>query len=880
MDFNSALGIVRLLINSGLDRDSAITNPAIPLELKERIRETLEREDTIILQPIRVLSAGWSNDDWLTNYDRSLWHYWLNLRTYLISYKNFSNESIRSLDEATDRILGQLVDPSTDQFNIRGLVLGYVQSGKTANYTGLIAKAVDVGYRLIIVMSGTDNGLRRQTQIRLDRELVGYADKNIPAVQLPPMGKQWHQFTNEDINGDFQVVNTNAAALQGTQPVLLVIKKNGTVLRRLHAWLDSTSADIRKTLPVLIIDDEADLASIDTRGTYQTDDEIPDDYAEPTVINGLVRGLLEKFNKRAYVAYTATPFANILIPHDTFDPDAHQDLYPRDFIIDLPKPVNYFGAEEQFGRIDPETGEEVGGLDTIRLISDDELDVINRQRNIPPSLENAILDFVLASAARAQRGELNSPSTMLLHGSYLILKQMEWYQIILDRFSELKNEWRYLRKISLASLLEERWENEFIPISESSYPDRVVPFSKIYPFINQIFESIQVKVINSRTGDILDYETEPNLKAIAVGGNKLSRGLTLEGLTTSYFFRSSPMYDTLMQMGRWFGFRKGYEDLVRVYMTADLASWFSDLARVEYELRQDIQLYEAMNVTPLELGTRILKHPAMLVTSRMKKRFARTIIVKQSYSGKVMQTFRFPFSRPSDLSYLLDNNLNTTKDFLNNIGNPEWIDNRPVWANISPNDIIHYLENYCIDPNARNIYLPLIIQYIQNQNELNELINWTVIVRGRENNDSVLGKIDFGLQYPIPMISRTKLKSDRDSLGVITSPNDETLDLNKLELEQLEGYRNTAGIRIGINPAARGVRPSSRGLLLIYPVSRFSGYETPCTSNREPIFMNPDDTSSQDVICLALSFPETISDEGIEGEYLIGTVDGRTNDFD
>ena len=255
----------------------------------------------------------------------------------------------------------------------------------------------------MIVLSGLDNGLRRQTQIRLDRELVGYAEGCVGAVRLPPVGQRWHQFTTEEFGGDFRPGHANHSALQGSQPVLLVMKKNARVLDRLHTWLDAAPEEVRNALPLLVIDDEADQASVDTRGSYQTSD--PDqDYAEPAVINGLIRELLHKFRRRAYVAYTATPFANILIPHDNVDPNAGSDLYPRDFIVDLPQPDGYFGAERLFGRLDEETGEFIDGMDVIRHIPDIDIATLDADQ-LPDSLCTAIMDFVLAGAARAERGD-------------------------------------------------------------------------------------------------------------------------------------------------------------------------------------------------------------------------------------------------------------------------------------------------------------------------------------------------------------------------------------------------------------------------------------------------------------------------------------------
>ncbi len=400
-------------------------------------------------------------------------------------------------------------------------------------------------------------------------------------------------------------------------------------------------------------------------------------------------------------------------------------------------------------------------------------------------------------------------------------------------------------------------------------------FSHIINYIGQVFELVQVRVINSRTGEVLDYEREPNLKTIAVGGNRLSRGLTLEGLITSYFFRSTAMYDTLMQMGRWFGFKNGYEDLTRIYMTSDLAGWFSDLALVEYELRQDIREYEAQNVTPLELGTRILKHPAMLVTSRLKQRYARSIIVEQSYSSQVLQTFRFPFQRLDDLSDLLKANLAATKGFLSRLGDPTWEKHGPLWRISSPDLILEFLNNYRVDPDVRNIYIPFIIDYIQRQIGFGELINWAVAVRGRETVEPILGEIDLGIKRSVSMISRNRLAGDPDSLGVITNPDDEQAGLTEEELQRAKELEQSFNPKIGSNPAARMVRPATNGLLLIYPVSRFSGHEHTPRQSRRPMYENPDDPRCKNVICFAISFPKSEKDQGIRGEYVIGTVDWR-----
>lgn len=873
MNIDDALGIVRLLIDKGLDREEAINNLAIPVALRSEIKQILEKEENIILEPAKVLVAKDRDDDWLHKVDRSTWYYWTTLRNYLLGNRALSFPAVRSLDEATDRILGYFDPPHKEQINIRGLVIGYVQSGKTANFAALIAKAADIGFRLIIVLSGIDNGLRRQTQIRLNRELVGYVDGRAVGVPLPPMGRRWHQFTTEELSGDFQPGFANYAALQGNQPVLLVIKKNASVLRRLHDWIDLAPEDVRQKLPVLVIDDEADQASIDTRGSYIEEGEpIPDDYEPPSVINGRIRELLRKFRKRAYVAYTATPFANVLVPHDNYDPNVEADLYPKDFIVDLPKPDGYFGAEELFGRIDPNTGEESGGLEIINPIPQEELSAIENEE-IPPSLELALMDFVLGGAARIVRGQGDSPSSMLLHGSQRIAKQRELRNLVSNRFSELRDEWRYQRSEGILPRLRQRWDQTFLPVSRTVNASIQTSFDELVPAIGQFFESIQIREINSDTGDMLDYEAEPNLKVIAIGGNRLARGITIEGLLVSYFFRPSTMYDTLMQMGRWFGFRSGYEDLTRIYMTHELETAFSHLARAEYELREDIKVYEALKVTPLELGTRILKHPTMLVTSRLKQRYSESIIIEQTYSAHLEQTIRFPFDRPDILQSLLSSNLEVTTSFVSSLGEPAfWEPFGPIWSNVTADLVLGFMSSYKIDPEALNLSMELMRAYIERKNELGELTNWTISVRGREKTDPILKEIDLGLEKTIAMASRTRKPSEKNSLGVITNPTDELIGLSADQLIDVRRLQAQFSGSKGLGIAARKTRGAKNGLLLLYPISRYSGHEKKRSSSGRAIYVNPDDPLSSDLIGLAISFPESSNDQPIIGEYAIGTV--------
>ena len=843
------------------------------------VRKQIESERNFILVPVKTISAAGDRPDWLGNIDRANWYYWPTLRQYLITRMGLPSHALRSLEDSSDRVLRQLANPQDDKFDVRGLVLGFVQSGKTANYTAVIAKAADAGYRLFIILAGIDNGLRRQTNIRLKKELVGYTDGRTVSVPLPPIGKQWHEFTRADLNGDFQPGFANHAALQGSQPVLLVVKKNGDVLRRLLAWLDDAPIEVRQRLPVLIIDDEADQASIDTRGSYQNEQEYNEErdaqeYDPPSIINGLIRELLLRFEKRSYIAYTATPYANIIIPHNSMDPDRGNDLYPKDFIIDLPKPDGYFGAEELFGLSDSEDDAE--GLDVIREVDHPhDIDVL-QSGGLPDSLKIAMMDFVLAGAARASRGHGNFPATMLVHTSHAVATQSHLRNLISTRFGEIRDEWRYQRRYSISKLLKERWESEFRPVTQKLNMELDAEFSVIEPNIGPFFESVQVVELNSSTGEVLDYEQEPHLKAIAIGGNKLSRGLTLEGLLVSYFVRRSPTYDTLMQMARWFGFRGRYEDLCRIWTTLELAEWFSDLALVEHRLRSDIQIYEAHGLTPYEVGMRIWQHPTLQVTSPLKRRFASTTTVSQTYSLSLEQTFRFPLNEPELLAEEAERMGVALGDLVERLGKPSEVENKgPRWEGVTPDVIIDFLSRY--DGRAainRGMSIPLVCKYIDRMNGCGELASWTISFRAREDKEETLGLTRWSFLVPaLPMISRTRLRMT-DSLGVVTTPGDEEVGLNGEEIKAARAIVEAAMANNQVksrNSAAREVRSPRRGLLLLYPISRFSGHEKEPRGIRKPLFQNPRGSLARDLLALAVSLPRSEQPQQVEA-YLTGSA--------
>lgn len=874
---DQALRTARALIDLGHPAESAIANPLIPASLRDWVASKIQEESNRTYERARVIVGPDADDNWLSGLDRSDWYYWKTLRTYLLVEKNRSKDVVASLDDVSDQVLRHLKPPTQSEFDVRGLVLGYVQSGKTANFTALIAKAADVGYRLIVVLSGIDKGLRRQTQLRLNRELTGYPNNPKGAVRFPPVGKQWHQFSTDDLDGDFHPGRANAAALQGSQPVLIVVKKNGSVLRRLRAWFRSSTEDVRRNLPTLFIDDEADQASVDTRGSYQTEGEFDPadpDYEPPAVINGLIRELVQVFSRRAYVAYTATPFANILIPHDTYDGKAGEDLYPKDFFIDLPKPAGYFGTEEFFGRFDPATDEEVKGLNVLRTVPDEQVAALMQSNELVATLEQAIMAFGLGGAARALRGKANEPCTMLVHTSQKIADQGPTKRLVEQRFRELRDEWRYDRKGGIKERFKKLWEADFVPTSRSVAGAPVHSFADIEGAIGPFLDAVSVREINSDKGEVLDYELEPSLKAIAIGGNKLSRGLTLEGLLVSYFARKSPQYDTLLQMCRWYGYRGGYQDLTRIYTTGTLAGWFADLALVEHRLRQDIEQYEKVpGLTPYDVGVRILQHPSMQVTSALKSRFTTSTRISQSYSGSLEQTFKFPLNNPDRLAVLAEKNRQAASRFLTQLGAPTRTESMgPLWADVTATQVVAFLRSYAVDPEVGGLAPELMAGWIERQNVEGDLVNWTVVVRGRDKEGMKLGAANWlpptaGKAWNL---SRTRIAGS-NSLGVITTPGDEEFGLTAEELEQAKQNVASGAVK-DRNVAARRSRRSSCGLLLLYPISRFSGHDDGGPlGTREKLFADPNDGQACDLIGLALSFPVT-KKAGPSEAYLEGTA--------
>jgi hypothetical protein len=876
-DTSRYLRVVRVMVDSfQLSIDEAIARAGVPAELEAEVRAAWDLETSQIAAPARILSAAKGGRlPWFKEWDPAQGYYWRRLRSYLIDSKGRPLTMVDSLDTVTDRILANLEDPRSSgakRFRVQGLVVGYVQSGKTANYSALITKAADAGYKLVIVLAGIHNELRRQTQVRLNAEL-GIGAEGSKGVGEPVAGKKWVAITTPDLHGDFRAGTVDASILQGNDHVLAVVKKNGPVLRRLIAWM---SGKVPANLPVLIIDDEADQASINTRGNRaevsetldpeDRDSTDPGNETEPSVINGLIRELIKVFSRVSFVAYTATPFANCLIGHDAEDRELYEDLYPRDFIVSLPRPPTYFGAERLFGR--PALPNETSGippLDVIRVVPDGHLpSLIPESRakaarfkpSVPPSLRNALCDFIVGLAARYQRGQADQPTCMLVHIHHQMVVQERLRDAVDEELKNIRNAWRYGSGVPD---LEDRWKDMRRTIRALD-ESRDISFDKLRPHLDQIFrEPVRVMLLNSGSDDVLDYEREPDLKAVIIGGNRLSRGLTLEGLLVSYFVRDTSYYDTLMQMGRWFGYRSDYVDVTRLWTTPELISNFRDLALAEEELRHEIARYEHEQLTPRDFGPKIRTHPAMLVTAKNKMGAGR--VLQQSYSARLLNTLTF---RLSDSEWL-NANLEATRALIRGLGTPTPEDDLNfTWEDVDAEDVVRFLNAYKAVPSSSFDIEP-VRKYIAEQRKRGELSRWIVSIRSRR--DSSLGTEDLGMKNRVNMISRTRLANAVDNIGSLVNPvirtkrgGDEELGLSDTQVKAaLEACSRNPDLNYG--DALRMQRDPSQGVLLLYPISRSSRPRSDGES-RLPLF--DDESAGVTVVGIALSFPGSRSPATIE----------------
>lgn len=869
---------------------------------RDAVIKELERRFSIWIGRESVLSSDDDHQPWLNAARKSGWRYWPRYKQWLET--QWSGVSVEKLDEVTDRVTGLMEDPNRDgPWDRRGLVVGHVQSGKTANYSGVICKAADAGYKLIIVLAGMHKNLRSQTQMRLDESFLGY--ETMPAraqgSELRTIGVgifdsdisiRPDYVTNRSDGGDFKKsVANNMGISPGTRPWLFVVKKNPSVLKNLLSWVEERVADthdaktgrpVVSNLPLLVIDDEADHASVDT-GEQEFDEEgTPDPDYEPKTINRLIRRLLYVFDKTAYLGYTATPFANIYIHEQSRTAEHGEDLFPRSFIVNLPAPSNFAGPARIFG-LDPQSPDDEGvqALPLVRKVDDHakttdlkerhgwmpplhkntHVPLTNGMDGIPDSLKTAIHAFLLASAARRVRKQEREHNSMLVHVTRYTKVQNIVTRQVNDYLAGIRRRLgRGTANDALLSELRNLWEADFAVTTAAvrgttGDADLVsCPWNDILPLLPLVAHDTHVREINGTAKDILDYEThrDAGLSVIAVGGDKLARGLTLYGLTVSYFLRAAKMYDTLMQMGRWFGYRPGYLDLCRLYTTRELEEWFQHVTEAGEELRQEFDHMVAVGGTPRDYGLRVRSHPVMMVTSRVKMRNSTEL--RLAFAGEVQETVVFHRSNPT-----LAHNLACTETLLRKLGSgtasptqprPDgrrhtWEDSH-LWTDVPGTHVVEFLRDFTTHEAAVKINSKVMAEYVEKQLAAGELTSWTVALMSGDGESVRLGSYAINAIERKPNV-RCYPEDEQKSLGRflirrILAPRDEAIDLDSdqyaeaLELTR-QAYVVDAGrsrrrsppdepsgqairhIRGKGNPGKEIPPHPERGLLLLYPLS-------------------------------------------------------------
>lgn len=636
------------------------------------VKRPIFRDETL------VIAAPW--EPWYTP-ERAAAHefYWPRYRDYLLAVRGWPTESVTSLDLATSQVVERLADPTrTEAHPAKGLVVGYVQSGKTANFTGVVAKAIDAGYRLVIVMTGTIEMLRAQTQRRMDMEMVGR--QNILGDLSPSQAMEArvdYQQDDDWLTGRFadlgadrlrteitrltqhhkdyqkQFRTLRMERVEPSRPLydpenlfrtgarLAIVKKNAAVLKKLVTDITANRKAFAE-IPVLIIDDESDQASVNTIDPEKVRKAKDEGLSvkERRAINERIASMLELMPRAQYVGYTATPFANVFA-----DPSDPLGIFPKDFVIGLSRPPAYMGIED-FHDLDEfsEAPRTVATSNARAFVR--ELQAMDDEQEVKDSeLSDAVDMFVLTGAVKLFRESVYDNRyrhhTMLVHDSVRTMKQKE----LADRVRDI---WESASFAAPAGKrrLRALYEKDLLPVSEARLePGVPAPpdFETLAPFVAQAVGRITehgqnpVIVVNSDTDvqqqqQALDFDRHSTWR-ILVGGAKLSRGFTVEGLTISYFRRAANMSDSLTQMGRWFGFRPGYRDLVRLYIArrakfgakaVDLYAAFESVARDEAAFRKQLAQYAEWEdgkprILPIQIPPLVSQHlPWLQPTARNK----------------------------------------------------------------------------------------------------------------------------------------------------------------------------------------------------------------------------------------------------------------------
>lgn len=714
--------------------------------------------------------------------------------------QKWSERSISNIKKSSFEILQHLSMDTKETGPIKGLVVGNVQSGKTANMAGLMAMAADSGFNYFIILSGVIENLRDQTSNRLYKDMNTSGGGNL----------HWQQVNKPSLSSTLPEHDLTQFKLgeKDRNRYFTVSLKNKSRLNALINWL-SSDKNKAKQMKILIIDDEADQASVNTNKISE------EDY---TAINKAIRKLVnsKQFKAVNYISYTATPYANVL------NETSEDSLYPKDFICLLEPSEDYIGPKEIFGMELPESNPSV---DIVRAISEEDRERLISLQNgddeyhLPTSFIESIHWFLLSvSAMRAI--DYRKPISMLVHTSFKIGHHQIIAREIEDYLKYLKSNYK-----KISPKLKELYENESLDFKRSHFIESMENYStkdevpdypkwevveqylarlirledrefvshipigeegepKYHKGIHLVIDNSQAKADNQIVRLVYPKKNQMPSTApafIVVGGNTLSRGLTLEGLTTTYFLRTTNQADTLMQMARWFGYRKGYEIFPRVWLDYLALERFRFLAQMNEELRDEIREFANRGLMPKDYAPRIknsANHQLIRITSNNKMQSAAP--TAYNFAGFNTQTIYFERNES-----ILKDNLKHTKEFLNQLSMPRIKKGHMVWNGVPSEQVKQFLNKYHVCPSdIKMSSLPALVKWVE-ENSIN-MEKWNIILSSPGGNiEETKGKdSEWNIHgYSPNAVERTQKKDSSSdyisNIGALRTPSDLLADIDE-----------------------------------------------------------------------------------------------------
>jgi hypothetical protein len=848
-----------------------------PSELEWVEKRVLSRVQVVMAAATVVVDTSWI--PWINQRRHEIDdYYWSRYIKYLEDIRHVPQNVRVELDNSTQDVLDLTYDPTAEgPWDRRGLVMGNVQSGKTQHYTGLIAKAADAGYKIIIVIAGVHNNLRNQTQERIDEAFVGRRWSGIPGTKHEDVGVSLLQETDGSrqpasftgASKDFskasaQSLNLPLASLR--VPAVFVIKKNTKTLAELTEWLRGWNVGHGGKIlePLLLIDDEADNASIDVGGGSGI-----------SQINKRIRELLSLFERSTYVGYTATPFANIFIDPSSEDEMVKEDLFPRSFIIDLEPPSNYLGPQKVFLSSPSQFVRNVVDNEAFLPLSHKISWVIEE---LPPSLMRALYCYLLSRSIRTLRNDGLEHSAMMVNVSRFNSVQEQVQLLINDELDRVRNAVRSFGGLGEQAVVENALLSSIRDVYLDEYRESGFSFLEVLGEMHKAISPIDVVLVNmTRKQDPLKYDRyrQQGRHVVAIGGLSLSRGLTLEGLTISYFLRNSKMYDTLLQMGRWFGYRNHYEDLVRIWMTEDSSEWYEHITEVIEELRSELRIMADSRLSPKDFGLKVRRHPAsLLITARNKFGRYDEITLSTSFSNRLVETVRI-----------------RTDEIDENRSAFEWIGSELVKAgydvmpkdsrleihDVEPSIVLDFLARFKNEDSAKtSLSSQLVLKYLSEMRD--EIQSWDIAVPCPESTPQsgiARKQVKFlGYEFLTQLRTPRSIRKENSNLSFLVSAKQrassrgvEMFGLDDVEVEEVK--RAHPGMNLA-DKHFRAVR--KKPLLMLHFISPIPPINDPENEKYEPFGSELIQVLERDFDRVyrvwGISFPNYGSrDRGVEAKY-------------